>query len=244
MNEVQTRIESKAIATVTKRPELARTGPGFPVCRFTVATDEPSARNPVIMPVYVFGGPADNQRKLALWCETLRVGELVQVSGLQRQRVRQTMGRAAKRWREDALQAMDVQRLGADGRPVPRSSDDRLLKGLVVHCMKSPYEIYIGRGKDPVTEEWGEWDWGNRYTHRPSSSEKVIYVDTAEEAVLRYKADLWEQINEGRLSMERLAALAGKTLGCWCAPECCHGDVLASASVWAVGQLARERAAC
>jgi hypothetical protein len=241
MNEVQTRIESKAIARVSKKPELARTGPGFPVCRFTVVTDEPSARNPVIMPVYVFGGPADMQRKLALWCRNLRVGELVEVTGLQRQRVRQRKGRARRRWLETAMQAMDVQRLGADGRPVARGSDDRLLKGLVVHCMKSPYEIYIGRGKDPVTEEWGEW--GNRYSHRESASEKVIYVDTAEEAVLRYKADLWEQINEGRLSMERLASLAGKTLGCWCAPECCHGDVLASASVWAAQLLTQERAA-
>ena len=242
MNEVQTRIESKAVARVSGKPEMARTGPGFPVCRFKVVTDESSARNPVVMPVYVFGGPADDQRKLALWCESLRIGELVQVTGLQRQRVRRTKGKVGKRWPETALQAMDVQRLGADGRPVPRGSDDRLLKGLVVHCMKSPYEVYVGRGKDPATEERGEW--GNQYSHRESSFENVIYVDTAEEAVLRYKADLWEQINEGRLSMERLASLAGKTLGCWCAPECCHGDVLASASVWAVGQLAGERAAC
>lgn len=240
MNDVQTRIESKAVARVSRKPELARTGPGFPVCRFKVVTDESSARNPVVMPVYVFGGPADDQRKLALWCESLRIGELVQVTGLQRQRVRRTKGKAAKRWPETTLQAMDVQRLGADGRPVPRGSDDRLLKGLVVHCMKSPYEVYIGRGKDPQTEEWGEW--GNRYSHRESASERVIYVDTAEEAVLRYKADLWEQINEGKLSLERLASLAGKTLGCWCAPECCHGDVLANASVWAVGQMAQQQA--
>lgn len=240
MSEVQTRIESKAVAKVTRRPEMARTGPGFPVCRFTVSTVQTDARNPVVMPVYVFGGPADDQRKLALWCEALRIGELVQVTGLQRQRVRRTKGKAGKRWPETALQAMDVQRLGADGRPVPRSSDDRLLRGLVVHCMESPYEVYIGRGKDPHTGEWGEW--GNRYSHRESAFEWVIEVDTPEEAVLCFKAYLWELINEGKLSLERLASLAGKTLGCWCAPECCHGDVLASASIWAVRQLGRQHA--
>ncbi len=33
-----------------------------------------------------------------------------------------------------------------------------------------------------------------------------------------------------------LPELEGKTLGCWCAPDACHGDVLA--------RLAAEHAAC
>jgi hypothetical protein len=243
MTETQTRIESKAVARVSTKPQLARTGPGFPVCRFTVVTDEGSARNPVIKPVYVFGGPGELERRLALRCERLRVGELVQVTGLERQRVRRTKGKAGKRWYESSLQAMDVLVLGDDGHPVKRSDEsERLLKGLVVHCMKSPYEIYIGRGKDPDTDERGEW--GNMYSHRESHFERVIYVDTAEEAVACYKAELWESIKSGQLSLERLASLAGKTLGCWCAPSCCHGDVLAGASIWAVEELARQRSAC
>ncbi len=242
MNGVQTQIESKAVARVSKKPEMATTASGFPVCRFTVVAGEDPGRNPVIMPVYVFGGPGEAERMLALRCGNLRIGELVQVTGRHRQRVRQM--KAGKRWREDAMQAMDVQWLGDDGRPLQRGFDETFgrLRGLVVHCMRSPYEVYIGRGKDPDTKERGEW--GNRYSHRESVFGNVVYVDTAEEAVLRFKADLWEQINEGRMSLERLASLAGKTLGCWCAPECCHGDVLASASIWAVEELARERAGC
>jgi hypothetical protein len=240
MNGVQTQIESKAVARVSKRPELARTASGFPVCRFTVVTDEGPGTNQVKMPIYVAGWPGEGQRKLALGCAELRVGELVQATGFQRQRVRPP--KRGKSWTETALQAIDVKVLGSDGRPLERDPSEtaRLLRGLVVHCMRSPYEVYIGRGKDPETQERGEW--GNRYSHRESVFGNVVYVDTAEEAVLRFKADLWEQINEGRMSMERLASLAGKTLGCWCAPECCHGDVLASASIWAVEELARERA--
>lgn len=241
MNEIETRIESKAIAKVTRKPELARTAADFPVCRFTVATDEGPAKNTVILPVYVFGGPSEAERKLALRCADLRVGELVQATGFERQAVRGT--KRGKSWRENVLQAIDVQVLGADGRPVKRSpaADEGPLRGLVVHCMKSPYEIYIGRGKDPETFEPSEW--GNRYSHRDSKFE-VVRVSTAEEAVARYKAELWERIKSGQLSLERLASLAGKTLGCWCAPSCCHGDVLAGASIWAVEELTRQRSAC
>lgn len=241
MTETQTRIESKAIARVSKKPELARTASGFPVSRFTVVTDEGPAKPPVKMPIYVPGWPGEAQRKLALRCSELRVGELVQATGFARQRVRRT--KRGKDWTETVLQALDVQVLGADGMPVERDprETERLLKGLVVHCMKSPYEVYIGRGKDPETQERSEW--GNRYSHRESKFE-VVYVATAKEAVARYKADLWESIKSGQLSLERLASLAGKTLGCWCAPACCHGDVLASASIWAVEELARQRSAC
>jgi len=240
----QTRIESKAIAKVSTKPQLTRTASGFPVCRFKVTTEEGPSRNPVVMPVYIFGGPAEGQRRLALRCGSLRVGELVQVTGLQRQRVRRTKGRHGKRWQETALEALDVQVLGADGRPVPRIAAEPkgFLKGLVVHCMKSPYEVYVGRGKDPNTDEYSEW--GNMYSHRESKFENVVYVDTAEEAVARYRADLWGRIKSGELSLEEVASLAGRTLGCWCAPACCHGDVLAEASIWAVEELARQRSAC
>ena len=33
--------------------------------------------------------------------------------------------------------------------------------------------------------------------------------------------------------MEKLAALKGKRLGCWCAPGPCHGEVLVAAAEWA-----------
>jgi hypothetical protein len=240
---VQTRIESKAIARVSKKAESSQTASGFPVSRFTVVTDESPGMSPVKMAVYVFGWPGEAQRKLALRCGELRVGELVQVTGFQRQRVRRT--KRGKDWIETALQALDVQLLGDDGRPVKRSSEERegLLRGLVVNCFNSPYEVYVGRGRDPFTEEQPEFDWGNRFSHKDSKFD-IVRVDTREEAVALHKAELWERIKSGELSLERLAALAGKTLGCYCKPACCHGDTLANGSIWAVEELARLRAGC
>ncbi len=52
----------------------------------------------------------------------------------------------------------------------------------------------------------------------------------------RYRLYLWDEIRSGRLPLDRLAALAGKTLGWWCAPGPCHGEVLAAAAAWASAQ--------
>ena len=75
----------------------------------------------------------------------------------------------------------------------------------VVHCKRGEYDIYIGRpGK-----------WGNPF---------VIGKDgTRDEVIEKYKA--WLLSREDL--MGSLAELQGKTLGCWCKPEACHGDVLA-----------------
>jgi hypothetical protein len=105
----------------------------------------------------------------------------------------------------------------------------------VVHCMTQPYDCYVGRGRDPHTGKPGEW--GNPYSHRPSRVPSVIGLATVEEAIARYRHHLWTEIRSGRLSLERLASLDGKTLGCWCSPAPCHGEVLAAAAAWAAAQL-------
>lgn len=104
----------------------------------------------------------------------------------------------------------------------------------VVHCKRAPYDIYIGRGCDPRTGEPGEW--GNPYSHRPSRVPGVVVVGSVEEAIARYRLHLWSQARTGRLPLAKLAALEGKTLGCWCAPAPCHGEVLAVAAAWASAQ--------
>ena len=85
------------------------------------------------------------------------------------------------------------------------------MNGLVVHCKRAPYDIYIGRGSDPRSGRPGEG--GNPYSHRPSRVPGVIVVPTVEEAIERYRLHLWEEIRTGRQPLDRLAALAGKTLG-------------------------------
>jgi hypothetical protein len=108
------------------------------------------------------------------------------------------------------------------------------MSGFVVHCKRAPYDIYIGRGRDPRTGKPGEW--GNPYSHRPSRVPGVIVVGSMEEAIDRYRRRLWAEIRSGRLPLERLASLDGKTLGCWCAPSPCHGEALAAAAAWAAAQ--------
>lgn len=75
----------------------------------------------------------------------------------------------------------------------------------VVHCKMNPYTVYIGR---PTK-------WGNPF---------VIGKDgTREEVIQKYREWI---ITQPHL-MSALHELRGQTLGCWCAPKDCHGNVLA-----------------
>ena len=75
--------------------------------------------------------------------------------------------------------------------------------------------VYVGRPSP----------WGNPF---------VIGRDGDRAAVIeRYRRWLWNEIRQGRLDSAELAALAGKDLVCWCAPEPCHAEVLARAARWA-----------
>jgi len=89
-----------------------------------------------------------------------------------------------------------------------------ILKGStkVVHCKKSDYDVHIGRPSK----------WGNPFSHK-SGTRAVHKVASRSEAIRRYRA--WVQ-KQPKL-MNALHELRGKTLGCWCKPYACHGDVLA-----------------
>jgi hypothetical protein len=189
----------------------------------------------VVKDIFVIGRLGAGQAEdLPVRCAALEVGEPVIVPGIERQRRRRTRG---VNWIESAIEASEVR--GWDGEP-ERGVGERLASDddpmLVVHCMRDDYDVYIGRGKDPHTREWGEW--GNPFSHRQSASATVTKANSVEEAIERYKADLWKRLRDGRLSVEKLATLRGKTLGCWCAPGPCHGEVLVAAAEWAAGRLA------
>ena len=66
----------------------------------------------------------------------------------------------------------------------------------------------------------------------------VTKANSVEDAIECYKADLWKRLKDGRLSVEKLATLKGKRLGCWCAPGPCHGEVLVAAAEWAARRVA------
>lgn len=85
----------------------------------------------------------------------------------------------------------------------------------VVHCKKSKYDVYIGRPSK----------WGNPYTHIKDKTTKAEFiVNTREEAIAKYKEYILN--GEGKHLLNDLHELKNKTLGCWCSPQSCHGDVL------------------
>ena len=74
----------------------------------------------------------------------------------------------------------------------------------VVHCKEEPYDIYIGRGSK----------WGNPF---------IIDKDGDRlEVIQKYEEYL---VNNKKL-LDSLYELKGKTLGCYCSPKPCHGDIL------------------
>ena len=74
----------------------------------------------------------------------------------------------------------------------------------VVHCKKESYDIYIGRPSK----------WGNPFT--------IGRDGTREEVMEKYRK--WVP-TQSQL-MASLHELVGKTVGCWCKPKDCHGDIL------------------
>lgn len=81
----------------------------------------------------------------------------------------------------------------------------------VVHCKKDSYDVYIGRPSK----------WGNPFSHKKGTAAQYK-VSSREEAIQKYREWI---VNQPHL-MYDLIELKGKTLGCWCKPKACHGDVL------------------
>lgn len=77
---------------------------------------------------------------------------------------------------------------------------------LVVHCRKRKYDVYIGRPSP----------WGNPFVVG-RDGDRSECIRKHKEMVLA-NPELVQAIKE---------QLRGKRLGCWCAPENCHGDTLA-----------------
>lgn len=70
---------------------------------------------------------------------------------------------------------------------------------------KVPFSVYIGRGSE----------WGNPYPIENGNRQEVIR--------------LYEDYLRGNKKLlAKVGSLHGETLGCFCSPSVCHGDVLAA----------------
>ncbi len=83
---------------------------------------------------------------------------------------------------------------------------------------EDPNNVYIGR-KGIVFVD------GARYpTHDSVWANPYKLNDmTREESLEKYKNYIQAKINNNEVDIEELR---GKTLGCWCKPQNCHGDIL------------------
>jgi hypothetical protein len=85
-----------------------------------------------------------------------------------------------------------------------------------------PANVYIGRGRVVFYN-------GGRYPAFDSVWANPFKVDakmSRDESIRKYRQYLTDCLASGRITREQLRSLRGKTLGCWCKPEACHGDVL------------------
>ena len=74
----------------------------------------------------------------------------------------------------------------------------------IVHCKKESYDIYIGRPSK----------WGNPF--------QIGKDGTRDEVIEKFRDWI---LTQPKL-LKDLHEIKGKTLGCWCKPKSCHGDVL------------------
>lgn len=86
----------------------------------------------------------------------------------------------------------------------------------MVNKYKEPYDVYIGRGSL----------WGNPYTHLKTETKAEYQVETREQSIEMFEKYLRERLTHEPSLRDELMKLKGKTLGCFCKPKSCHGDVI------------------
>lgn len=74
----------------------------------------------------------------------------------------------------------------------------------VVNCKKEKYDVYIGRPSR----------WGNPF--------RIGKDGSREDVIQKFK----EYFYSNPKLMKDAVALKGKTLGCYCKPSPCHGDII------------------
>jgi hypothetical protein len=92
--------------------------------------------------------------------------------------------------------------------------------------MQDPNNVYIGRAGvffiDGVRYPPTQSIFANPYKIDKNCAEDIGRDD----AIIKYKNWITQKIQSDPKIKSELLALKGKTLGCWCKPKKCHGDVI------------------
>jgi hypothetical protein len=94
--------------------------------------------------------------------------------------------------------------------------------------MKNENNVYIGR-KGVILLEPEGGGTKRRFPEQDSIWANPFKIDknaTREDVIAKYETYIREKIAKDNSLIEKLLKLKGKTLGCWCHPDPCHGDVL------------------
>lgn len=70
---------------------------------------------------------------------------------------------------------------------------------------------------------------GERYPKQDSpfaNPFKVGKDGTRDQVIALYEDYILTKLKDDKIKLDALKSLQGKTLGCWCSPEPCHGDIL------------------
>ena len=88
------------------------------------------------------------------------------------------------------------------------------------HWLTNPNNVYIGRDMTHYVPGAVGSKWHNPYKEKeyPRLDDRLdMYKERIETDPQKY---------DGKTLLESLDELRGKTLGCWCKPDPCHGDVI------------------
>ena len=93
----------------------------------------------------------------------------------------------------------------------------------VVHLGHSEYDVYIGRSDGGnghmLSKDVGERGWlGNPFE---------VGEYTREQSIEEFEYEFEKKCYENQEFRDAVIDLHGKTLGCFCKPKDCHGDVIA-----------------
>jgi len=83
----------------------------------------------------------------------------------------------------------------------------------VVNIRHEAYDVYIGRAG-----RGQEGYFGNPFTLEPGG--------TRGSTLERYRRYFYDRLKSDPEFRQRIHALKGKTLGCFCKPHPCHGDII------------------
>jgi len=89
------------------------------------------------------------------------------------------------------------------------------MRTTVVNITYDICDVYIGRSKIPDVGYFG-----NPY--------HIGADGTREEVLFRYKEYFIKRVRDDREFYKRVIDLKGKRLGCFCKPDACHGDIIAT----------------